>query len=172
MLLLFRFSFLWYECFTVWKILRFSNLLYVYWLFMCNKTRVNSVNSVKRDPMYIKIGGVLKKICSISNGAIDRVVPLNRILRIPRDRCMGKWDCLNKMVGTTSSPSLQHGLLCQSRRLPNPFLADLNAPLANSTLQIDLELSAADPTDAIRIVRGRMFNSKEKWAILSYTSSW
>ena len=45
------------------------------------------------------------------------------------------------------------------------FLADLNAPLANSTLlanplQIDLEPSAADPTDTIRIVRGRTLNSK------------
>ena len=41
------------------------------------------------------------------------------------------------------------------------FLADLNAPLANSTLlanplQIDLKPSAADPTDTIRIVRGRI----------------
>ena len=45
------------------------------------------------------------------------------------------------------------------------FLADLNAPLTNSTLlanplQIDLEPSAAHPTDTSRIVRGRTLNSK------------
>ena len=45
------------------------------------------------------------------------------------------------------------------------LLADLNALLANSTLlanplQLDLESSAADPTDTIRIVRGRTLNSK------------
>ena len=55
------------------------------------------------------------------------------------------------MVKSTSLPSVQNGLLYQSRRLPNPLLpyAYLNAPLANSTLlvnplQIDLEPSAAD----------------------------
>ena len=45
------------------------------------------------------------------------------------------------------------------------FLTGLNAPLAYSTLlanplQIDLEPSAADPTDTSRIFRGRTLNSK------------
>ena len=92
------------------------------------------------------------------------MVPLNRILRVPRDRCMGKWGCLKYML--TSSPSLQYGLLYQSRILPDPFL--LNRPqrsvsystLLANPLQIDLEPSAADPTDTIRIVRGRTLNSK------------
>ena len=53
----------------------------------------------------------------------------------------------------------------QPQLLNMVVLADLNAPLANSTLlanplQIDLEPSAADPTDTIRIVRGRTLNSK------------
>ena len=53
----------------------------------------------------------------------------------------------------------------QPQLLNMVVLADLNAPLANSTLlanplQIELEPSAADPTDTIRIVRGRTLNSK------------
>ena len=53
----------------------------------------------------------------------------------------------------------------QPQLLNMVVLADLNASLANSTLlanplQIDLEPSAADPTDTIRIVQGRTLNSK------------
>ena len=49
--------------------------------------------------------------------------------------------------------------------MDSSILRDLNAPLANFTLlanplQIDLESSAADPTDTSRIFRGRTLTSK------------